>query len=145
MPAELWGLVLNIIGGVVIAAPDLPGLNKYMTPKDLRIILSRLENGETVENETDGFYELISIINGVVNRIPQRKTCVAVQLGHTPYGNPKVKGQFESDDADLPRNDLVEWRIMKQELERRRDKFRYVGLFLFLSGFVLQLVPYFWN
>lgn len=126
----------------MISAPDLPIVKQHMTPKDLRVIISRLENNEVVKKEADGFYKLVDAIDDVVDRIPSRKTCIAVQLGDTPYGNPMVKGQFKSDSVDFPRTDLIEWRVLRQELARRRDKFRYIGLSLFLLGFLFQALSY---
>lgn len=142
MSAVLFGLVLNVAGSIVIAAPDFPRVNEYMTPKELRTVVSRLEDGETVEKGDVGFEKLISIMEEITPRLPQDAECLAISLGLTPYGNPKLKGDFGLSSAESPRNDLVEWRIVKQELKERRNMVRYLGLGLFLSGFVLQAIPH---
>lgn len=142
MNPSFVGLILNITGAIIIAFPDFPGLKEYMTPKNLRVVTSRLENGETVEKGDTGFSQLVEIINDIVNRIHSEKICVAIQLGGSPYGNPIVKGQFETDTGNIPRTELIEWRVLKHELEKRRDKVRWIGLLFVLSGACLQATQF---
>lgn len=142
MSAVLYGLALNFVGSIIIAFPDFPVLNKYMTPKELREVLSRLEDRKTVKKGDVGFSKLISVVEVITPRLEEDKECLAVSLGPTPYGNPKLKGDFGHSSSPSPRSDLVEWRIVKQEVKERRDIFRYCGLILFLLGFVLQALPH---
>lgn len=113
MVVEVGGLVLNILDGIVIALPDFPLVKEYMTPPSLREIISRLENDEIVEEGDRGYQSLLNVVDNVVVKLDRPSDCVAVSLGSTPYGNPMIKGQFESDSVDFPRNELVEWIVFK--------------------------------
>ena len=142
MSIVAWGLGLNVLGTVLIALPDLPRVNKWTTPKELRIIISQLEEGEMIEQGDTGFSRLMKIAEQNCRRLPQSKDCIAVSLGLEPYGNPKLKGDFGLSSSPYPRNDLIEWRILKEEVKTRRNTFRYFGLAIFSLGFILQLKPY---
>jgi hypothetical protein len=152
------GLVLDIVGAGVIAAPDIPRLNRFSRYGRLRIGREKLESGGVVRGEM-GFEEIEAILEdldpiedfndegGEFEEVLLHQrggfTSDKITQSDITWGNEYVEVRYEeSDDLDdTAFYDVSEvFRELRKGIQPSVTKVRAGGFLTLASGFFLQLV-----
>lgn len=153
------GLVLDIVGAGVIAAPDIPGLDRSFRFGRLRASRRKMETGGLSKGES-GFEEIKQIVAGL-NPLEDfsdsqnqdlEKIVVHSRSGmqsdttyqsNVNWGDEYVEGRYSSseDASNTAFYDTGEvYRALFEQLEPAIRKFRLAGFLMLALGFLLQLL-----
>ena len=151
------GLVCDIFGAILLAAPDVDLLSKKFEFGRLRYARDRMESGGIQQGET-GFESLLDIIKAVdpaaeasaeaindevVEIIVDRRTGFATSKADFQWGEEYVEARYE-DEANWDEADMVPvgevYRRIREEATPEATRVRAIGLLLLAGGFSLQLV-----
>lgn len=136
------GLVLNVIGAGIIALPDVPRLNQYALPKDLRRGWKIFQDERHLTPTDAGFESFVELINRRNGRLSHDRTCNFLNIDYKVFGNPSISAGFEEDDNKPPRYTVASWVTMQMWIEDLRDNARASGFIIFICGFGYQMLSY---
>ncbi|NHN42198.1 hypothetical protein G9C85_11255 [Halorubellus sp. JP-L1] len=137
-----FGLVLNVIGAVIIALPDVPRLDQYALPRDLRHSWRTFQDNKQLTPTDKGFESMVELINRQNGRLDYDRSCNLLNIDYKVYGNPSISAGFVEDDGKPPRYKIADWVTMQMWIEDVRDNVRASGFIIFMSGFMYQMLSY---
>ena len=137
----IQGLILNTIGAVIIALPDLNRLHDRTTPEPLHtgyyILLEKTE----LKEDDPGFDAVLNLIDEHTSRI-RGKGYIRMSVPSVgDYGRRTIKATETNDKP--PRWQLTDTQLLQQWIaQKREEKYRIPGIIVLGTGFLFQLVSH---
>lgn len=147
-PIQAIGLGVDVIGTLVIAAPDIPYINRWFRGGRLREGRAQLETGGLV-NGRPGFDEVFELIEdppGIeVTSVPDVITVEDDRRG--PYNWSSIYGHYfpeEGDTMDAERITSIPFHVLqiqiREAIKKSESRIRMTGFILLSLGFSIQIV-----
>lgn len=135
------GLILNTIGAVIIALPDVNQLHDRTTPEPLHTGYNTLLKKAELKEGDPGFDAVLNLIDEHTSRVRGRDY---IRMSVPPvgdYGTRTIKATEKGDRP--PRWQLTDTQLLQQWIAQKRgEKYRIPGIIVLGSGFLFQLASY---
>jgi hypothetical protein len=168
----LFGLGLDVLGAVIIAIPDIQIISRYFHPGRLRRGLITLNNRESGYSglgapdsdgvagvvRSDGFFEVIETMEllyddkaldegddwgAVSSLMPITKTRSETDGNATGSTEREFVGFDEDNNRLITVDGITLLSSVRRRIEEMEGRFRRGGLFILVSGFLVQIFAQF--